>query len=1135
MGFLREKAKANIWLFSSFILPFLVSLYLLWQFELSTLARESEEFSRYRKGEVLVRLKKKIESLDSGKKAVSLSDLEKRTGSDQKLARVFNKYKVKRIEKIEQKNLEGEGARLLSRVYKLYFDEEELRKAVKKNFKEVEKFKDEARELDEARVMVSLLKKESEYVELAEPNYIYSIEEVIPNDVDFEKQWGLKNNDNLGNDISATYAWEKTTGSEDITVAVLDTGLDFNHQDFGLEKIWVNEDEIEGNGIDDDNNGYIDDVNGVNFLSLGSRPVDDHGHGTHVSGIIAAKTDNNLGMAGICWQGKIMPVKFLDNEGRGSVDSAILAVLYAVENGAEVINASFGGGQSELLKDAVNLALENNVVFVAAAGNSSSSDLSRIYPAGIEGVVTVGALSKGGAKTGFSNYGEFMEVIAPGEGIYSTFINGEYREWSGTSMAAPHVSGVAALIKAAGIGDRKEVVKRIILGTDDLGEEGWDSETGFGRINAYKAVEGKGEKTIALISNIREKRFYPDSWVAIRGFAAGRDFSHYKIEIGEGRGPDLWTTEGIRLSGNGREEVIEGIVGEFNKADLEEGIWTLKLTVYSNSGERKVYLARFEKRKEITIYVDDDNTSGVEDGTREYPYKRITSALENATDNIRIFVNPGIYEEIVAVYHDGIVLEGADKKSTIIKSPSQGMNSSPTVSVIEDDAGWLIENVEVKNFTIEAKSNEGVLIVGEAKNIKVKENVIRQTAGSNYNGVHLNFFCDSCWVEGNYIQGFRNGITASGTGNRNIKIRFNYIADNSYAGVNLGTSPSSGQAEVVDNVLVSNQILGIADWGYTNSKFYYNFFLGNGTGILEVETKNNYIYQNSFVENTEIDPRQVYISRSKVFWEDDFSHRGNYWSNFDEESEGAKDENEDGIIDTGYIINEENEDSSCYKNVIGRWQPKMPVLVSKVIIYPGETFMLRAVEGKSSFGERNSESKIFLNWLMPNQEEAEIISWENEVIVGELKEDILPGVYYVTIKTQRNTAPEFIGVVLAVVDEGDFILPFTPSVEPTPIPTAEITPTVEPTPEEAPTLTPTVSEKCFKKNGIRFCCIETEGKRTCWVVEVPPDKFYTVENRRGKEKMDQILKRLIKMKKEEKKLPFERLNRLISKIDALVY
>jgi len=274
----------------------------------------------------------------------------------------------------------------------------------------------------------------------------------LPNDRYYKNQWGLLKTDHAK-------IWKKyLPASEEVVVAVIDTGIDYTHEDL-KDNIWVNKGEIPGDGIDNDGNGYIDDYYGWNFsdnpmYTDHTDPMDDMGHGTHCAGVIGAQINNGLGIAGIASGVKLMALKFLDKNGQGSQSGAIAAIDYALMMGAHVSSNSYGGSseddQSKALLDAVKTAAERNHVYVTSAGNDgNNNDLRPSWPcnANTHGMICVGSITSAGSFSFFSNYGpKHVHVAAPGSGVYSTFPNNAYRSLSGTSMAGPHVAGLAALL-----------------------------------------------------------------------------------------------------------------------------------------------------------------------------------------------------------------------------------------------------------------------------------------------------------------------------------------------------------------------------------------------------------------------------------------------------------------------------------------------------------------------------------------------------------------------------------------------------------------------------------------------------------------------------------------------------------------
>ncbi len=287
----------------------------------------------------------------------------------------------------------------------------------------------------------------------AEPNYIYTASR-LPNDPRFGELWGLNNANDV--DVDAPEAWDAQTGVANVLVAIIDTGVDYNHEDLRANA-WKNPGESgagrETNGRDDDNNGFVDDVRGWDFAGDDNDPMDDNGHGTHVAGTIAAAGDNGIGVAGVNWRAAIMALKFLSANGSGTAADAIECIEYAAQQGAQVLNNSWGGGGfSQALRDAIELARARNAVFVAAAGNEGrDNDASPSYPASydVANVLSIAACDQQGQMASFSNFGRTsVDFAAPGVGILSTTPGNNYQSFSGTSMATPLASGVAALLLA---------------------------------------------------------------------------------------------------------------------------------------------------------------------------------------------------------------------------------------------------------------------------------------------------------------------------------------------------------------------------------------------------------------------------------------------------------------------------------------------------------------------------------------------------------------------------------------------------------------------------------------------------------------------------------------------------------------
>lgn len=338
-------------------------------------------------------------------------------------------------------------------------------------------------------------------IEYIEPNYTYKAFD-IPKDQDFDKQWGLlntgKNSGSIwspgtkGVDISAIEAWTITKGNKDLKIAVIDTGVDYNHDDL-KKNIMVNEAELNGTaGVDDDGNGYIDDIYGYDFGNNDNDPMDGHGHGTHCAGVIGA-SHNSIGIAGVMANVKILPIKFLQDNGSGTLDAAISAIDYAISRGVNVMSNSWGGsGNSKALKEAIERAMDKNIVFVAAAGNSNANnDTTMTVPAGydIANIISVGALDGKGKRASFSNYGKnSVHVFAPGVDIYSTVAKNKYAKMSGTSMACPHIAGVVGLLLSNEPNLDFNDVKARLMNTAIRSSE-LDAYTASGYVDAFKVLK----------------------------------------------------------------------------------------------------------------------------------------------------------------------------------------------------------------------------------------------------------------------------------------------------------------------------------------------------------------------------------------------------------------------------------------------------------------------------------------------------------------------------------------------------------------------------------------------------------------------------------------------------------------------
>jgi len=376
-------------------------------------------------------------------------------------------------------------------------------------------------EKDQQEMLNSL--KENRLVEYAEIDGLgnaHGEEKVVPSDNQYYKQWAFQNNGNIpfaasktGADIEMEKAWKIEQGDSSVVVAILDSGVKTDHLEFS-GRIWKNYAEIPNNGVDDDNNGYIDDIQGWNFADGSNEVNDDSGHGTNIASIIGANGNNGIGFSGVDWNCKLMVLKVLKND-VGYYSWWASSIYYAVDNGANVINMSLGGDvESQALNEAIQYALDRNVVVIVSMGNKNSDNIS--YPSNYPGVIAVGATNPDDSRTtsffwsstSGSNYGEHISVVAPGNYIYglSNKNNTEFDTYfGGTSQSAAFVSGLASLLIAQTPTITHKEVKELIEKTanDRVGDQkedlvGRDNYYGNGRINAFEALAVHHEDAFVL-------------------------------------------------------------------------------------------------------------------------------------------------------------------------------------------------------------------------------------------------------------------------------------------------------------------------------------------------------------------------------------------------------------------------------------------------------------------------------------------------------------------------------------------------------------------------------------------------------------------------------------------------------------
>jgi thermitase len=691
--------------------------------------------------------------------------------------------------------------------------------------------------------------KSSGFSTYVEPNIKFQAS-LTPNDPNWTLQWGPKK-------IEADYAWNTTLGSSSILVAVIDTGIAHTHPDLAANYVAL----------------------GYDWVNNDNNPMDDEGHGTHCAGIIAAVTNNGKGIAGIA-QVKIMAEKGLDDQGSGSSIDLANCIIDAVDKGADILSMSWGSYfYSNVIHEALEYADSKGVLCIGAAGNEGTN--LKHYPAALPEVISVSATTSSDARASWSNYGSWIELGAPGEDIFSTYAPSGYRSLSGTSMACPHVAGVAALAWSKFLGYPKDWLRNWLRYTsNDLGSPGFDTYFGYGRVNARKAVEDTPPEHDLLASN----------WMKPTYVEPGNVMTVNTTVVNFGTTDE--SSISVQLLVNGTVEnstTINSLThGESTAVSLSwtsstEGMCNITSYVVPVSGE--------------TLTADNALSGpllvGIETIIVPDHLPTIQDAIDIAVEGFTVFVRNGIYNENIYI-NKPLSLVGESKEGAIIR----GIDAARGAVVYV-----LTDNVSITGFTLKRSGAQepyyaGVLL-DWVSNISVYGNIFTD----NMAGVFL-WECFNCSIYNNNIT--KNYDRAVAIHNSTFCNVWGNLAVDNKAAFWLNYSRD---CYAFNNTGRANDF-GFELNGSSDCLVYENDFADNLYGVNVSVSNGNRIFHNRFSNST---LAQVVNDVSSLNeWDNGYSDGGNFWANHVttdlnygsyQNITGA-----DGIVDTPYNINVGNED-----------------------------------------------------------------------------------------------------------------------------------------------------------------------------------------------------------------------------------